>query len=210
MVKYLQLGFDRNRAWPWPKTDFDRVCDAAYGEGGWCSECCRPLTDRPRNMVLMSGGKPVKGVWVPYFWYDSWCVDRATFDSFPFASEFATGAVTWRGGDGGDAVHLVIPVYSQPLFDPAELERRTVERHGRAGRECPVCGAWRWMPLGFRSTLPDPVVSIEGADSPPAIASPEIFGDGGKTFREVFFREDVAAALQAAQRGVKPTGVSTR
>lgn len=211
MTKYIELGYDRNRTWPWPKTNFDRICDVAYGEGGWCEECCRPLTDRPRNVVLMSGGKKLKGVWVPNFWFDTWCVDTETFDGFAFADELQTEPVQWRGGgDGGNALHLIVPVHSEPLFDPEELERNAIAAHGRAGLECPVCGVWRWMPLGFKSTMPDPIVVIEGANAPPAIASPEIFGDGGKTFRIILFREDVAAALQAAQRGVTPTGVATR
>lgn len=209
MARYVKLAFDRNRTWPWPKTDFDKVCTAAYGEDGWCRGCCRPLSGDPRRLVLMSGGRNIRGVWVPYFWFDSWCVDLETFRSFDFAHDFETTAVEWRGnGDGGDAVQLVIPVHDEPLFDPQELEMNTMSAHGRAGKQCPVCGVWRWLPLGgFGSVLPDPVVRLDGPSAPPAIASPEIFGDGGKTFREVFFREDVAAALQAAQKGITDFGV---
>lgn len=89
-----------------------------------------------------------------------------------------------------DAVQVVIDSSQDKWFLPGELDKLISPIHGVASEECAVCGIVRWMPVGM-DILPPPPVEVL-ASEPPVVASPEWFGAGYQSFRQVVWRRDVA------------------
>ena len=104
--------------------------------------------------------------------------------------------VVWKGSAPGVAMQIVIPSVGEAWFNPDELRERAIAHHGRAGATCPECGVWRWMLLAF-GTLPPlvPLPHLEGVD---IAASPEWFGDGCQSFRQVLVRRELAELIATA------------
>jgi len=111
-----------------------------------------------------------------------------------FAVEFMS--VDWRGKSPGEASQIVVPSLGEMWFDPDELRAAAVARHGVAGAACSDCGVWRWMPLAF-GMLPSLRItpSLGAVD---IAASPEWFGDGMQSFRQILMRGELAEILVAA------------
>jgi hypothetical protein len=62
---------------------------------------------------------------------------------------------------------------------------------------CVACGIWRWMPLTY-GLLPPVKPDVLETDLD-AIASPEWFGAGHQSFRQVLFRRELAELLAEAR-----------
>jgi hypothetical protein len=104
--------------------------------------------------------------------------------------------VGWHGKPLGDASQIVAPTLGERWFDPDELCAAAISRHGVAGAACSDCGVWRWMPMEF-GMLPalqitPPLGEVDVA------ASPEWFGDGMQSFRQILMRRELAELLVAA------------
>lgn len=71
-----------------------------------------------------------------------------------------------------------------------------VARHGVAGETCLSCGTWRWMPVPT-SELPfvEDDAALGGVD---AASSPEWFGAGHQSYRQMIFRRELAELLAEA------------
>ncbi len=108
--------------------------------------------------------------------------------------------VNWStGGPEPAAKQIVIPPRARDWYDPEELAALTERKHGRSGVKCTDCGIWRWMPL-----LPDELPAITAPpdlDGLDIAASPEWFGDGWNSYREVLVRRELAEML--AERSPK-------
>lgn len=85
---------------------------------------------------------------------------------------------------------------AEAWFDPDELRAAAVAEHGVAGATCAECGVWRWMPLAFEM-LPALRISASWAEAD-IVASPEWFGAGMRSFREILVRRQLAEILAAA------------
>jgi hypothetical protein len=104
--------------------------------------------------------------------------------------------VAWQGASPGTAFQIVAPSVGQRWFDPKELRARAEDRHGVAGATCSDCGTWRWMPMTY-SLLP-PVAGEALSAAQDVIASPEWFGDGCQSYRQVLVRRRLAELIAAA------------
>lgn len=107
----------------------------------------------------------------------------------------------------GEAMQISVPSVGDAWFDPDELRERMVARHGSAGATCSACGIWRWLPLGY-GDLP-PLRIVPGLGDVDVAASPEWFGDGWESYRQILWRRELAELLvQASPRDFKIHEVS--
>lgn len=97
-------------------------------------------------------------------------------------------------------MQIVAPTVGRRWFDHDELREKAIARHGTAGATCSDCGTWRWMPLIFGLTPPLlPPLRPDGEwDRFDVVASPEWFGDGHKSFRQVLVRRRLAQIIATA------------
>lgn len=163
-----------------------------FGADGWCRVCGVPQHPQSGSIVLQSRGLTVSGGWVPFWQYDVYCLE-AGFRAEAEA-DFGLSFRTVRAPKGElDALQVVIDSSPQPWFDADVLEKIIAPIHGEASEECVVCGIVRWMPVGM-DILPPPSAEVL-ASNPPVVASPEWFGAGYRSFRQIVWRRDVAEFL---------------
>ncbi len=170
-----------------------------YGDDGWCRGCGRPTGPQIGPLTLQRRGLgSAKGVWIPYWRYEALCMDREVAESVAARFGVETRPVLHPAG-GADVFQLVIEPVGSSWFDPAEMERATIDHHGSPGRECPVCHTWRWFPLPSRLLPPLNDEARLGVGH--VGASPEFFGDGlGSTQLHLFSRELAQVLVDASPR----------
>lgn len=178
----------RLRGKPWPEASSGLV--PMFGEGGWCVSCgtehdeqTGPLTLQARSM------KVVDGAWVPSWQINVLCLSAAVGAEAVERFGLVTRPVAWRpeaepADPARAAVQVVLPLSDEPFYDADELSAATTARHGSAGKDCPECGRWKWYPL-FSEQLPPVRLALD--PEAPIVASPERFGDGGISAREIVF-----------------------
>jgi hypothetical protein len=143
------------------------------------------------------------GGWWPVSWRDGVCLSGALADAAVEAFGVETLDVGWHGESPGAAAQLVIPVCGRAWFDPDGLDAASVAAHGVPGVVCPACGVKRWRPLAF-----NPPPGLAGRLPPmrlrpdsswgPIVASPEWFGDGLNSYRQILVRPDLGEFLNTA------------
>ena len=136
------------------------------------------------------------GAWLPHWCYEAMCVDSRLASRVRARFNVELRAVEWRGSAKGDAWQLVVPATGESWFDRGELEAAATARHGLPGSLCPVCGIWKWMPLVY-GELPR-IRACLGKDAPDVVASPEWFGDGMNSYRQLLVRRELAEVLADA------------
>jgi len=193
--EFVHLSLKRNRAWPWPEASWG--LDAMYGETGWCHSCGTPLHEQSGSLTLQAGGQsPVHGAWVPNWRFDAICLEKSLADRASAEFRVDLKPIAWRRKVIGAAMQIVARTVGSEWFDPNELRQRAIARHGSAGAECRECRVWRWLPLPF-DQLPTvrPGPDWERYD---VLASPEWFGDGKRSSRDVLVRRGLAELIAAA------------
>lgn len=140
MNDFVELVLKRNRGWPWPEDSFGLT--PMYGEGGWCHSCGMPLVPQVGPLVLRRRGMRVEGAWVPYWRYDSICLEQALAEEVAARFRVELMPLQWRGA-GVDAMQIVVPSVGTAWWDPEELHSRELERRSSAGAVCAECGRWR-------------------------------------------------------------------
>ena len=178
-----------------------------YGEDGWCRACGIPNRPQCGPLTLQRSGLTVSGAWTPYWVYGTICLTSALAEEVTGRFRVDLRDVAWPKTPAGDVRQIVVPVVGTRWFDPDELQERATARHGSAGARCKECGVWRWMPLGFApvpqlgSEVLPAVLDVPELEDVDVAASPEWFGDGGKSFRELLVRREFAEMLvQASPR----------
>jgi hypothetical protein len=203
-VDYVALRLKANRGWPWPEKSWG--LDPMFGEGGWCEACGIPVSKQSGSLVLQSKGlREPPEAWVPHWQYDAICLRASLADEVNSRFDVELLKVEWRGSGGLDAAQVVIPSTREAWFSAGELESVAAANHGIPGAKCDACGIWRWMPLGFESVAilgeknePLPPLRIaQSAIGADVAASPEWFGDGCQSFRQVLIRRELAELLAA-------------
>lgn len=190
MNDYVEIVLRRNRGWPWPEDSWGLM--PIYGEDGWCRVCGVPQHPQSGSIVLQSRGLTVSGAWVPNWQFDVYCME-SEFGARAEA-DFGLTFRSVRSPKGElDAVQVIIDSSQDQWFRPGDLDRLISPIHGVASEECAVCGIVRWMPVGM-DTLPPPPVELL-ASEPPVVASPEWFGAGYRSFRQIIWRRDVAVFM---------------
>ena len=195
MKEFVELYVKRNRGWPWPEDSWGLT--PMFGEDGWCRSCGVPKGPQIGSIVLQRKGlKIVDGAWVPNWQFDAICMEQRLADDI--ASQFAVDLrpVEWHGEPPGAASQIVAPSVGEAWFDAEELREAAITQHGTAGATCAECGVWRWMPLSF-GTLP-PLRIDAPLDKSDVAASPEWFGDGWNSYRQVLVRRELAQLLATA------------
>jgi hypothetical protein len=157
-----------------------------------------PLREQRGSLVLRAKGLAnVSGAWVPNWRFDAICLDGALAQAVADRFAVALSPVEWRGAAPVDgAAQIVVASTAESWFDPDELSRVTSARHGVTGRRCDECDRWRWMPVAA-AALPRPRVDAV-TDDQDVVASPEWFGDGWNSFREIAFRRSLAEVIAGA------------
>jgi hypothetical protein len=195
MSDFVELYWKRNRGWPSPDESWG--LGPMFGDDGWCRSCGMPLREQCGPLTLRRRGLSVVGAWVPNWQFDAICLEesvakRAVAEGFSIDLR----EVAWPRPGPGRAFQIVAPSVGRAWFDAEELSRRAENFHGVAGATCPDCGRWRWMPITY-GELPPVAGDVLSADAG-VIASPEWFGDGCRSFRQVLVRRGLAELIAAA------------
>lgn len=185
----------RNRGWPWPESSFG--LDPMFGDDGWCHDCGMPLREQQGSLTLQRKGMAtIAGAWVPYWRYDMICLEQSLADEITRRFTVKLLPVEWRGFPPGSAQQIVIPTVGTQWFDADELRTAATMRNGSDGTRCDGCNRWRWMPVPWDVAPPlriqPPLTEVDIA------ASPEWFGAGWKSYREVLVRRELAELIAEA------------
>lgn len=187
--------------WPWPKDSFG--LEPMYGVDGWCRGCGTPLREQTGPLTIQGRGFPSAAVWMPNWRFDVVCVSAEVAAGLQDFEVETRDVHKPRTGATG-VKQLVARQGQVNWYSPLDLERAVLERHrrhsgDRTGAACATCGRWRWLPVTEEEVRADLSVLPAGAD---LVASPEIFGDGWKSFRHILFRRELADYLVAANKSV--------
>ncbi|MFZ9396221.1 MAG: hypothetical protein ACO25F_09205 [Erythrobacter sp.] len=197
MTDYVLLQLTRNRGLPWPEDSFGRT--PLFGENGWCRTCGTPFAEQSGMLVLQARELGcVAGAWVPNWLFDVVCLEEGLAARLERQFGVETREILTPRGKRVPARQLVIPATPEPWYQPDALVNVLEARHGLAGERCDQCTTWRWRPLD-ESLLPPPRIS-ERCGSIHAIASPERFGVGLRSFRQLLFSRPLALAILASGR----------
>jgi hypothetical protein len=193
-VDYVGLFYKRNRGWPSPENSWGLT--PMFGPDGWCASCGTPLNGQIGPLTLRRSGLTVVGAWVPNWRFDTICLPEALADEIRVRFNVELREVAWARSSPERAFQMVIPSTPSAWFAPDQLRERALDRHGVAGASCPACGIWRWMPLSF-DLLPALRINAAWGDLG-AVASPEWFGAGCQSFRQVLFHRPLAELIASA------------
>lgn len=194
MEDFVYLVENRHRGWPWPEESWGMT--PMFGESGWCRSCGVPNRPQLGGVVLSGGGSKLKGVWVPNLRFDAFCVGGDVVEKV--SSRFGLNLLpvgSPRSAPGG-AMQIVVPTLGEQWYGREELEKAALRRHRTSGALCLECGTWRWMPLPV-DNLPHPLLGARFG-SVDVAGSPEWFGDGMQSFRQILFRRSLAEILTEA------------
>ncbi len=149
----------------------------------------------------MQGRKfPTAAVWMPNWRFDVVCISADLVPEVESRFRVRLGEVaTPRSGPTG-AKQLRPAATSRPWYRPEDLVKAVLARHARyegdrTGARCARCARWRWLPVSEHET---PVLRSALDSDEDVIASPEVFGDGMRSFRHLLFRSELAELLVAA------------
>lgn len=189
---FVELRLRRNRGWPWPEASWG--LDSMYGTDGWCRECGTPTRAQTGPLVLQNKGRDITGAWVPNWRFDSFCASTTVLQSAGLLG-IETRPLEWRGlSTATPAVQIVPAVSANDWANPEELRNASTRLYSDAGERCESCGTWRWKPLN-PPDIPEIRLRADVAQRD-VIASPEWFGSGARSFRQVIFRRDVGHTLR--------------
>lgn len=195
MMEYVAITLRRNRGWPWPEDSWGLT--PMFGEDGWCRICGVPMHEQTGSIVLQrSGLSTIAGAWVPYWQYDVYCLEATLAAEAAARFGVELRPVEWPRSPAGEVKQIVIRSTAHPWFNPREIAERVSRVHGEASEYCGACGLKRWLPVGMVD-LPVPPPTTFAAD-PAVVASPEWFGAGAQSFRQILWRSDFADFLVAA------------
>lgn len=195
MTDYVEITLHRNRGWPWPDDSWGLT--PMLGADGWCHACGVPRHEQTGSIILRQKGfETIAGGWVPNWQFDVYCLEGVLAARAAEVFGVNLRPVEWVKSPTGEAQQVVIHSSAEPWFDPSKLTERISRVHGEASKTCEVCGVTRWLPVGM-DVLPWPPGATFVAE-PPVVASPEWFGDGKQSFRQILWRRDLANFLVAA------------
>lgn len=192
MTEYVDLFARRNRGWPWPEDSLG--LDPVYGSDGWCRTCGVPRHEQNGNLILQRRGLTASGAWAPNWQFDAICIDAAVQAELATVDNLEFRPIRWPRDERADAYQIIAPTVGDRWFDAELLRERVEARHGGAGKACPECGVWKWLPILW-DRLPPMTAALGDL---PVAASPEYFGDGLVAFRQMLVRRDVACVLVAS------------
>lgn len=189
---FVEMVLRRNRGWPWPDDSWGLT--PMFGEDGWCRACGTPLSEQIGSLRLQRKGmQAARGAWIPNWRFDAICLDAALAEEVRARFPVSLLPLKWPRGEDAGAFQLVVPSGDVAWFDRDELGAAARARHGTDGARCGRCGTWRWMPLEGDLLPPLCVPGRELCGD--AVASPEWFGDGCQSFRQILVRRSLGELL---------------
>lgn len=195
MTDYVEITLRRNRGWPWPEDSYGLT--PMFGADGWCHACGVPRQEQTGSIILQRKGlATIAGGWVPNWQFDVYCLEGALAARTAEVFGVDLRPVEWVKSPPGEAQQVVILSTAEPWFNPSELAERVSRVHGEASKTCEVCGVTRWLPVGMDVLPRPPGTAFVG--EPAVVASPEWFGVGKRSFRQILWRRDLADSLIAA------------
>jgi hypothetical protein len=200
---FVELTLRRNRGWPWPEDSWGLT--PAFGADGWCRSCGTPRHGQTGDLVVQRRGHTSVGAWVPNWRFDMICLDQELADRTASQFRVELRDVRLPSGARAEARQIVAPTVGEAWFDQEQLRETVMAHHdGRAGARCSKCGVWRWLPMGFTPAPPlrdqvlPPLLDVPELADVDVAASPEWFGDGSQSFRQVLVRRALAELIIVA------------
>lgn len=184
--------------WPWPEDSYG--LGPMYGDDGWCRRCGTPLVEQAGALVIQGRKFPSADVWMPNWLYDVVCVSARLAADITERFTVDLGEVH-KPRIGPTGVKQLLPAQTvEPWHRHEELARAVRARHSehdgdRTGSSCRLCGRWKWLPVSESEV---PITASALVSTSDVIASPETFGDGMKSFRNLLFRRPLGETLVAA------------
>jgi hypothetical protein len=168
-----------------------------FGEDGWCRACGTPLSVQVGSLVLQRKGlQAARGAWMPNWRFDALCVSASLAAEIGARFSVPMLPIQWPRGAPAPAYQLLARATKTSWFDAEQLSAAAHARHGTDGARCHTCNTWRWMPLDFRALPALRVISEDFQED--IAASPEWFGDGCQSFRQILVRRDLGELLVRA------------
>lgn len=197
-AEWVALDYRFTPGWPWLEDSYG--LDPMFGEDGWCHSCGTPSRQQIGHLTLQGSGFPKAPVFIPNWQFNAICLDAPTAEDV--ASRFnVVMREVHKPRTGGTGVQQLLPsVTTDSWYDRDALSQVVLARHREysgdtTGAACSECSRWRWLPVSEWDVAPLP----EAIDGPTDfIGSPEMFGDGWKTFRHLLMRRALAETLVAA------------
>jgi len=184
--------------WPWPEESYG--LGPMYGDDGWCRGCGTPLVEQSGSLVIQGSKFPSAEVWMPNWLFDVVCVSARVADEINERFAVRLGEVH-KPRKGPTGVKQLLPAQTLETWHPPDdLAAAVRARHGQhyghqTGSSCDLCGRWKWLPVSENDVR---IVGSALVSNSDVIASPEIFGDGLKSFRHLLFRRHLGEALMGA------------
>jgi len=192
MTTHVYLCLKRNRGWPWPDESWG--LSPMFGDDGWCHNCGTPLRQQTGPLTLRRKGlNPHHGAFIPNWRFGIFCLEAGLAQRARERFRLDLRDVAWAGSPPGAALQILIPTVGASWFDPDALAAAATAEYGAPGQTCAHCGTWRWMPLDY-DHLPPPQPTQE-IDRHDIAASPEWFGSGCQSFREILVRRELAELI---------------
>jgi hypothetical protein len=185
-ARWLRIGPAWHHGYPMPDTDFGYL-GQTYNLSGCCNTCSTgAIQNRPFRMAKEPkwGRRCILQLhWV----YDEFFVTPAAWSTVfkPFGIDRHPVLHHRTGKELETVVQLKIDALLEGPVDVRDLEYEL----------CQDCGQKKYHPIVECGYSPPIVGTPAGAQ---AVKSRDIFGSGGKAFREIYFSQDLFQAIQKA------------
>lgn len=184
--------------WPWPEDSYGM--DPMFGADGWCHSCGTALSPQIGPLTVQGSKFPSANLWMPNWQFDVVCVSSDVADAIRDRFAVTLGEVHKPRSGATEVMQLLPTVTAEAWYRPRPLARAVRTQHKkndgrRTGSRCDSCGTWKWLPVLEGKV---PILSQVLATESDVIASPEVFGDGLKSFRHLLFRRELGEKLVAA------------
>lgn len=183
--------------WPWPEDSYG--LGPMYGNDGWCRGCGTPLVEQSGPLSMQGSKFPTADVWMPNWLFDVVCVSEQLAADISERFSVNLGEVH-KPRKGPTGVQQILPALTVDSWHRQEelvlaVRARHSEYGDQTGSSCATCGRWKWLPVGENEA---PIVASALMSTSDVLASPEVFGDGLKSYRHLLFRRPLGETLVAA------------
>lgn len=174
--------------------------DPMFGHDGWCRSCGTPNRAQSGPRIMQGRKFPDAPLWMPNWLFDVVCLRPDIASQVARRFSVKLREVYKPRGSDPVAMQLIAEVTFGHWYDSADLAPAVVARHtkhsgNQAGSKCPACLTWKWLPISEGEAPARAGSLIADTD---VIASPEVFGDGLKSFHHLLFRRPLGQFLADA------------
>lgn len=198
-TQWVSLTTKFTPGWPWPEDSYGM--DPRFGADGWCRGCGTPFHEQTGPLTIQGSKFPTSPVWMPNWSFDVVCVSAEVAAEVVGRFDVRLRPVHKPHQGPTDTMQILPAVTQRDWYDSAALSLAVRERHRRfsgeqTGSACVVCGRWKWLPVS-EEDAPIRASSLDGTFGD-VLASPEDFGDGLKSFKQLLFSRPLGEFLASA------------